>query len=130
MGVRMVGVLLPVVFVRFHTLIASLCAWLDRACSEVAPGVPACPGDPEGDPVLWADGVLLLGGPIGSPAVGLSLWLPLLGDPPLLGELPGFESTSVSEEGELTTLGLTGLLEPDPADGALGFPGCWVLFVV
>ena len=130
----MVGVLLPVVFVSPHTLIASLCAWLDRACSEVVPGVPACPGDPEGDPVLWDDGGLPLGGPIDSPTFGLPLWLwlLLLGDPPLLGELPspGFESTSVSGEGELAILGLTGLFEPDPADRALGCPGCWVLLVV
>ena len=111
-----------------HILIASLPAWLDRACSDVVPGVPACPGDPEGDPaVLWDDGGLPLGGPIGSHALGLPLWLPLL-----LGELPspGFESISVSGEGELPILGLTGLFEPDPADGALGCPDCWVLVVV
>ena len=63
------------VFVCPHILIASLPAWLDSVCSEVVPGVPACPGETEGDhaAVLWADGGLLLGGPIGSPALGLPL---------------------------------------------------------
>ena len=120
------------VFVSPHILIASLPAWLDSACSEVVPGLPACPGDPAA--VLWDDGGLPLGGPIGSPALGLPLWLPLFGDPPLLlGELPspGFELMSVSGEGELPILGLTGLFEPDPADGALGrCPDCWVFVFV
>ena len=58
-----------------HILSTSLSAWLASACSEVITGVSVWPGDPEDDPVaaLWAEGCLLLGGPIGSPALGLPL---------------------------------------------------------
>ena len=53
-----------------HILSAS---WFARACSGVSTGLPVWPGDPVDDPVvaLCAAGGLLLGGPIGSPAVEL-----------------------------------------------------------
>ena len=57
----------------WRLLSASRSAWLASAYSEVIMGVSVWPGDPEDDPVaaLWAVGCLLLGGPIGSPALGL-----------------------------------------------------------